>query len=144
MEPETLFSIANPLALLGWLALALFPRRRWANGLVCAVIMPLLFSLAYVVMLGTALAGDAEGGFDNLAEIEALFGNRSMLLAGWLHYLAFDLFIGAWQAREAQRLNLHYLVLLPCLALTFLVGPIGLVLFLAVRGGWRRRLILED
>ena len=54
-------------------------------------------------------------------------------LAGWVHYLAFDLLVGAWEARTARREALPHPVLLPCLALTFLFGPLGLLLFLSVR-----------
>jgi hypothetical protein len=65
--------------------------------------------------------------------VSALFGHRGVLLAGWLHYLAFDLFVGAWEVREARRVGLPHWLILPALALTFLFGPIGLLVFLALR-----------
>ena len=65
--------------------------------------------------------------------MHSLFANPWLLLAGWVHYLAFDLFIGAWQVRDAKRTGLSHLLVVPCLVLTFLFGPIGLLLYLALR-----------
>jgi hypothetical protein len=71
--------------------------------------------------------------------VSALFGHRGLLLAGWLHYLAFDLFVGAWEVREARRVGLPHWLILPALALTFLFGPLGLLVFLALRAARLRR-----
>ena len=71
--------------------------------------------------------------------MSALFGNRGILLAGWLHYLAFDLFVGAWEVREAGRVGLPHWLILPALALTFLFGPLGLLVFLVLRAARLRR-----
>ena len=73
-------------------------------------------------------------------EREALVGDRGSALAGWVHYLAFDLFIGSWQVRDAVRNAIPLWLVLPCLVLTFLFGPIGLVAYLAVRTARTRRL----
>jgi hypothetical protein len=63
-----------------------------------------------------------------------------VLLAGWIHYLAFDLFVGSWEVRDAQRVGIHHLFVVPCLVLTVLFGPIGLLLYLLLRAALRRRL----
>ena len=54
-------------------------------------------------------------------------------LAGWTHYLAFDLFIGAWEVRTARAERIPFLAVVPCLALTFLFGPAGYLAFSALR-----------
>jgi hypothetical protein len=79
-----------------------------------------------------------------LTEVARLFENRSLLRAGWIHYLAFDLFIGSWEVRDSQRLGIRHLLVAPCLLLTFLFGPIGLAAYLGLRAGLRRRLALES
>jgi hypothetical protein len=61
-----------------------------------------------------------------------------------VHYLAFDLFVGSWEVRDAQRLGLPHGMVIPCLVLTFLFGPIGLGLFLLLRAGMKRRLTIGD
>ncbi len=62
-----------------------------------------------------------------------LFSNRWVLLAGWIHYLCFDLFIGSWQVRDAAANNISHWLVIPCLFLTFMFGPVGLLLYFALR-----------
>jgi Domain of unknown function (DUF4281) len=80
----------------------------------------------------------AGGGFGSIDQVRALFADDSALAAGWLHYLAFDLFVGAWIVRDAATRQLPGLLVLPCLPLTFLFGPAGLLAYFAVRLVWRR------
>jgi hypothetical protein len=79
----------------------------------------------------------AEGGFGSLDEVAALFRTRELLLAGWLHYLAFDLFVGAWEVRTARTAAIPFLLVVPCLGLTFLFGPAGLLAFLVLAASFR-------
>ena len=75
----------------------------------------------------------SQGGFSSLAGVAQLFENRWLLLAGWVHYLAFDLFIGAWETRDAMARGLSRLWLAPCLLMTFMLGPIGLLMYHVAR-----------
>ena len=75
----------------------------------------------------------APGGLGSLAQVMALFTSPPVALAGWVHYLAFDMLIGAWIARSAARDGISHLLVLPCLALTFLFGPIGFLAFSTLR-----------
>ena len=86
--------------------------------------------------------GRTQGDFNSLAGVAQLFQNPKALLAGWIHYLAFDLFIGSWEVRDAGRAGLHHLLVVPCLVLTFLFGPVGLLLYFALRAALRRRLFI--
>lgn len=136
MTPDALFQMANPLALLGWVALALSPLAPRASQLFAGLLVPLLLSAGYTaIMLAHWASG--EGGFNSLEAVSQLMGNRWLLLAGWVHYLAFDLVIGAWEAQVARREHIGHLLLLPCLACTFLFGPAGFLLFQALRASRR-------
>jgi hypothetical protein len=132
MTPERIFSIANSTALLGWLILILAGRLRWAAALVTGMLIPLLFAILYAGLIG-AHWGETQGGFSTLAGVAALFANPWLLLAGWIHYLAFDLFVGSWQVRDAANHQIPHLMVIPCLILTFLFGPAGLLLYSALR-----------
>ena len=141
MPPEKLFSIFSTLVLPGWLLLVVAPRWKWTARLICAVLVPLLLALVYLYLVATQF-GQSEGGFGSLAAVSRLFQNPYNLLAGWIHYLAFDLFVGSWEVRDAQRVGLHHLLVVPCLVLTFLLGPVGLLLYFALRFGLKRKVFV--
>ncbi len=132
MTPDTLFQIANPVALLGWIALALSPLAPvWADR-VAGYAIPLILAVAYTALILTWWS-TGSGGFDTLPHVMDLFKTPGKALAGWIHYLAFDLFIGAWITRTARAHGIPHWMVLPCLVLTFLFGPIGLLAFFALR-----------
>jgi hypothetical protein len=143
MTPDSLFDLATRAALPGWLLLVFLPRWRWSARLVCSVLIPALLGSVYLVLIVRSF-GSGEGGFGSLAEVRALFENPWALLAGWIHYLAFDLFIGAWEVRDAQRVGLHHLLVVPCLGLTLMFGPVGLLLYFVLRGVVRKRIWLDE
>lgn len=136
MNPETLFPWAGRLALVGWLLLIVAPRWRWSAGLVAKFVVPLLLAGVYLGIFAAHL-GEFRGSFNSLAGVAELFANPWALLAGWVHYLAFDLFVGAWEVRDAARERIRHRFVAPCLVLTFLLGPIGFLLYAAVRGAHR-------
>ena len=132
MSPDQLFLLANPLALLGWVALLASPVAPRAAQTVSAATIPLMLSLAYAGLV-LAFWWEAPGGFGSLPEVQALFTHPQIALAGWLHYLAFDLFLGAWQVRTARAEGIPHWAVIPCLVLTFLLGPAGLLAFAILR-----------
>ncbi len=136
MSVEHVFSLCSSIAMAGWAVLIFAPGRRWAS-LLAGRVIPLVLSGVYLLALAPNWAG-AEGGFGSLAEVAALFGEPWLLLAGWIHYLAFDLFIGAWEVSDAAARNVSHWLLIPCLLLTFLFGPMGLLAYFALRSTARR------
>ena len=132
MSPEQLFSIANTLSLLCWILLAALPNRRSVTDIVTGRAAPALFGVAYVAIV-IAVFPRAEGSFSTLAGVAALFSNPWLLLAGWLHYLAFDLLIGTWEARDSVSRGVPRWLLVPCLALTLMFGPMGWLIYMVVR-----------
>lgn len=135
LTPATLFSAANALAMLGWGLLLVAPRWIVTRRLVLSGALPLGLAAVYAVVIGVHYAGPqgSAGGFSSLAEVAQLFQDPWALLAGWVHYLCFDLAVGAWASRDAQRRGVPHLLLLPCLLFTFLLGPVGLLLYALVR-----------
>ena len=136
MELERLFAIAGNLVLPVWLLLLFVPGWRWTRRLATFVV-PLVLAGLYVFLLMHGKTPEG-AGFRTLAQVQALFSSPYALLAGWVHYLAFDLFTGAWETRDALRLKISRWVVAPCLVLTFLFGPLGLGIYLLVRLGMRR------
>lgn len=132
MTPEQIFSIANFAALCGWLLLVVSPGRKWVNTVVACAVVPAGFAVLYSILIVVHFFG-SPGGFSSLPDVALLFSNPWLLLAGWIHYLAFDLLVGAWEARDARERGVRHIFLVPCLILTFLFGPAGWLLYLGVR-----------
>lgn len=141
MNPDMLFKICNMTALSGWVLLVAAPRWKWTQP-IAAVFLPLLLAAVYLYVVVVHF-GKAEGGFGSLAAVAQLFQNPNVLLGGWIHYLAFDLFIGSWELRDAQRHGIHHLAVIPCLILTFWFGPIGLLAYFVLRYARRKKLAVE-
>ena len=134
MAPEQVFQIVNLLAVAGWLLLAVLSGRTWVSTAIGAGVIPVLATV-YAGLIAFNWGG-ADGGFGSLAEVAQLFANPWLLLAGWTHYLAFDLFVGSWEVRDARERGISHWLVLPCLLLTFLFGPAGWLLYLALRSGY--------
>jgi hypothetical protein len=121
----------------GWLLLAVSPR--WPRLVdVAGRVFPAAFAAIYIVVIA-ANWSSSEGSFSSLSGVAQLFANPWLLLAGWTHYLAFDLFVGAWEVRDARDRGVPHLLVVPCLLLTFLFGPAGWLLYLGVRTAAARR-----
>ena len=131
MNAEQLFSLLNSLTLVAWVALIVLPRVRFVSA-VLTVAWPAAMSVVYAVLIAWVLPA-SDGGFSSVAAVRTLFANDWALLAGWTHYLAFDLLIGGWEVRDAQSRGIRHLLVVPALLLTFLVGPAGFLLYLAIR-----------
>jgi Domain of unknown function (DUF4281) len=132
MNADTIFSLANMIAVAGWLVLLASPFLPRLADRISSLAIPSLLAVAYCGLV-LAFWFSAKGGFDSLDHVAALFQTRELLLAGWIHYLAFDLFVGAWIVRAAREAAVPFILVVPCLALTFLFGPSGLLAFLALR-----------
>lgn len=128
MNPETVFSVANLAALAGWILLVFLPRWSWTRKIVLSGAIPLLLSAAYLILI-VLFFGSAEGGFGSLRDVMRLFDDQWATLAGWIHFLAFDLLVGSWEVKDAQTRGLSHWFVVPCLILTFLLGPIGFLLY---------------
>jgi hypothetical protein len=136
ITPATMYMALNLGVLPFWALLIALPHASITERLVHSIALPLILGVTYAWLLATALTSPApEGaGFATLDALMKTFSVEIALVAGWAHYIVFDLFVGAWQARDAQRVGLNHLLLIPCLLLTLIVGPIGLVTYLMIRG----------
>lgn len=136
MNPEQMFGLANLVALPGWAILALAPRRWPLLNMVPAIVIPLALSALYAGLMLSSFA-DASGGFGSLAEVRLLFSQDVMLLAGWVHYLAFDLIVGSLMAVRLDQMAISRLIQAPILITIFLFGPVGVLLTLLMRAALR-------
>ena len=144
MSPDTLFLICNYAVIPAWALLAFLPHHKITQTLVHAVWIPCLLALVYIWALFFGPPAAEGAGFGSLAGVMLLFQSPVAVLAGWVHYLIFDLFIGAWIVRDARRLGINHWFTLPCLFATLMAGPFGLLLYCLMRLGLKRTVSLQE
>jgi ABA DEFICIENT 4-like len=133
MTPSDVFSIANMMAMPMWLLMIILPKWKVTRFLVDYKIIPLLLSLIYAVYIINSMLTGPAMDFGSLESVMGLFTVENAVLAGWVHYLAFDLLVGMWMLDENKALKIHPLIMAPCLIGTFMLGPIGFLIFMLVR-----------
>jgi len=133
MPLEILFKAANYAVLPFWLLLVIAPRWRWTQLLVHGPAVVLLLTPIYAYMLFGYGPSPKNIDMTTLYGVMSAFTAPHIVVAGWIHYLIFDLFIGAWESRDAERLNIPHLLVIPCLLATLVVGPVGLLLYVIIR-----------
>ena len=132
MRAEQIFSIANTIAIIGWILLAVAPRWKFTGKIVLSGALPTLLSIAYLVLI-VVFFGQGDGDFGTLAGVMKLFTNEWTVVAAWIHYLAFDLFVGIWEVKDSQKRGISHWFVVPCLFFTLMLGPIGFLLYSILR-----------
>jgi hypothetical protein len=132
MTFEDFYSASMAFVLVGWAALLAAP---WKRELCITIArgVALILAVTYLYQLMFTTVPVPEGNFMTLAGVTALFSLAPNVMLGWSHYLAFDLFIGSWEVEDAGRRGLSHLWVVPCLILTLMVGPVGLIAYFIVR-----------
>ncbi len=144
MSPDQLYAILNLAILPPWILLALLPHHRLTQTLVHAIWVPLILGPLYIWALFFGPPPVDGAGFGDLESLMKMFQSPVAVIAGWVHYLVFDLFIGAWIVRDARRHSINHWVTLPFLFFTLMTGPMGLMGYLLLRWGMARTWRLDE
>lgn len=143
MSPDIIFSIANAIALISWIVLIIFPFKPITNKILLGVPIALL-SFAYAFLVINTLQVDDFQKFNTLEGITSLLSVPGAALLGWIHYLAFDLMVGLFIANNAAKHGIRHSLIIPCLILTFMLGPVGLLLYLIIRWSISKQWFAEN
>lgn len=133
MSPEQVFSIAGMMTMPMWILMILLPKWKVTRFLIDFKIIPLLLSVLYAVYIFLSIQEGGGLDFGSLDSVMKLFTAKNAVLAGWIHYLAFDLVVGMWMLDQNQKLKIHPILMAPCLFATFMLGPIGFMLFIIIK-----------
>jgi len=141
MNWDMIFGFANAWALLGWVILALAPKREIVVPIVFfagSVLLACLYAGLIIPLMAGLISDSGPTGrpaadLTSLAGVMALFDSPGGATIGWIHYLAFDLFVGIWIARNADAHKISRWFQIPILFFTLMAGPIGLLLYLLLR-----------
>lgn len=137
---QVIFSAVNIIALIGWIILIFLPRKPLpltavlylGVGLLCLIYSAGLIALVTGLVDGIGPAGVA-ANFSSIEGVRGIFASDGGVTVGWTHYLAFDLFTGLWIVRDADSKQFSRLIQGPILFATLLAGPLGLLVWLAIR-----------
>ena len=116
-----------------WVLMIILPKWKVTRFLIDYKIIPLLLSLLYAIYILIAIRISGGMDFGSLSSVMALFTEENAVLAGWVHYLAFDLLVGMWMLDQNKKLGIHQLLMAPCLFGAFMFGPVGFLLFMILR-----------
>lgn len=129
MDAAAFFSFGSAFVLIGWVLLLFFPAWKYTENMVrYAVILTL--GVLYIYLLFNGLSADFDpSAFSTLAGVKSLFGSDLALVAGWFHYLAFDLLAGLFISQKGSDAGIPRWQIVLCMPFTFMFGPVGFVLF---------------
>ncbi|GAA4272702.1 ABA4-like family protein [Aquimarina gracilis] len=133
MTPSEVFSVAGMITMPMWLLMILLPKWKVTRFLIDFKVIPLLLSLIYALYIFLAIQIGGWMDFGSLGSVMTLFTEENAVLAGWVHYLAFDLLIGMWMLDQNKKLGIHQILMAPCLFATFMFGPVGFLLFFIIK-----------
>lgn len=134
MTPSEVFSYAGMIVMPMWILMIFLPKWKATRFLIDYKIVPLLLSLIYAIYIikGILILGGMMD-FGSLQSVMQLFTEENAVLAGWVHYLAFDLLIGMWMLNQNKKIGIHQVLMAPCLVGTFMFGPVGFLLFMIMK-----------
>ena len=133
MKPSEVFVISGQMALPMWLLMIVLPKWKGTRFLIDYKIIPIALSIMYAIYIYTSVSSGGSLDFGSLQSVMQLFTQENAVLAGWVHYLAFDLLMGMWMLNQNKELGIHQLVMVPILLATFMLGPIGFLLFMTAK-----------
>jgi uncharacterized membrane protein len=148
MDAATLFKIVNSIALLAWIPMLVAPKWKWTKWWVTQKPVIGLLALAYLSLFIYLIVNMPADGpamdFSSLAGVKALFQSDQAVLVGWIHYLAFDLMAGCYIFEQAQKRKIPHLLVVPALIFTFMLGPVGWLIYLLIKQFYPQRAQIQD
>ncbi len=133
MTPALIFQLSSSIALIGWLVLIIAsPFIQEVDKFLMGIIITLLAMVYAWLIISSFNPGDLKK-FGTLDGVMSLFQDKTLVTAGWVHYLAFDLMVGIWIKRNSLKYGINHWFIIPCLLLTFMLGPVGLLIYLLIR-----------
>ncbi len=146
MSNATMFMLVNYAVMPFWLLMLVLPHHKITNILVHSGVVPLIYGVVYACYfgIGFVMGGPEGGSMGSLEGLMIAFTSETAIIAGWVHYLVFDMFVGSWQVRDARRVGIPHVAILIPLILTFVAGPLGLMIYVIMRYFWKQRFTLDE
>ena len=146
---ETLYMWINLGVLPFWFILIVFPQSHLSRIFVTSIFPFFILSGVYIFILYKSyLTGyDFDGNFSlylGLSELSRLFEEHLYIMIFWTHFIAINLFIGGWIVKDSQNFSINKVLIAVPLIVTYLIGPIGLLLYWIIRIFYAKRISLYE
>ncbi len=140
IDIQLLFNLFNYGVLIPWSLMILLPKWKGTLWMVRTYLPVVIIAVSYLFLTlwDVFIIQAAAVDFLSLQSIKSAFSRDIVMLIGWMHYLAFDMFVGMWEFKDSRSINLPHLILIPCLLLTLMLGPVGFVLYWGVRKVYKK------
>jgi hypothetical protein len=144
MNADSLFQLASIIAAVGWIIL-LIASPFWPgyDKFVVGIIVTLLALIYSFLNFSNFHVSDLKA-FGSLEGIFGLYKNPYILLAGWVHFLAFDLFVAVWIKKNSVKYGIGHLWVVIPIFFTCMLGPLGFLLYILIRSVKSRGYFLEN
>lgn len=133
MSPSEVFTLSNYMVFPMWFLMIVLPKWKATRFLIDFKVIPVLLAILYAIYIIKSMLIGPAMDFGSLQSVMKLFTVENAVLAGWLHYLVFDILVGMWMLNENKTLKIHPVLMAPCLIGTFMIGPVGFLIYLSVR-----------
>lgn len=144
MDLEHLFTAFNFAVTPFWLLMIVAPKWKWTDRIVHTIWIPVALTIWLIAIEIIKPAAPDGAGFGSLQAVMLLTNNPHGTLALWTQAMGWDLFVGMWIARDARRQRIHHGLVIPCLLATFILGPLGALLYVILRLALRRTTSLQE
>ena len=146
---EILYFWINLGVLPFWLILIFFPQSNLSRYFVTSIFPILLLSIAYIFMIYKSYLSSYEflTNFDlylNISNLSNLFSNETFLILFWIHFISINLFTGGWIVKDSQKFGINKIILFLPLIITYLIGPLGLLIYWLIRIFYAKSINLYD
>lgn len=131
---STFFRLSSFLALPFWALMIMLPRWRWTMRIMRSPLVSgapaALYAALVLPRLGEIWPAVSRPTPSGLA---TLLGSPVGATIAWVHFLAFDLFVGRWIYLDSQERRVSVWLVAAVLFLTLMLGPVGFLFYLTVR-----------
>ena len=132
-----------------WFILLFFPNSKICGLFVTSIVPYLIFGSIYIYLIYYFYISDYNfilnfNLYLGLDELKILFSNNSFLLIFWVHFVAINLFCGAWIVNDSKKLIISKVIIFLPLILTYFIGPVGIFFYWLIRIVYAKKISLYD
>lgn len=134
MTMENIFSLSSLLVMPFWFLMAFVPTWKWSKRIIGSAWIAAPAAILYVFLVLPGIQDILPQVMNpELTGIAATLGTPEGATIAWVHFLAFDLFVGRWVYLDSRKRNINPFIMFPFIFFTLMLGPLGFLAYLVLR-----------